>query len=148
MSHSSPTILLHCVWATRHRKNTIPEELLEPLWEYFAGIGHNKRIPVIAAGGIRNHVHLGIALPATVKLSDALSIFKANSSRWLKEQGVRNFEWQTGYGAFSFSPSQIAPVKRYILNQAEHHKKYSFEEEFLDLLRRAGVDHDPRRVFE
>src|SRR2546423_15413456 len=148
MSHSCATNLVHCVWSTKYRKDTIPEPLLEQLWAYFVGIGRNKRIPVIAAGGMRNHLHLGIALPASVKLSDAVSAFKANSSRWLKHQGVKGFEWQTGYGAFSFGISQISQVRRYILSQAEHHKKYSFEQEFLELLRRAGVDYDPRHVFE
>jgi len=83
-----------------------------------------------------------------MKLGDAISSFKANSSRWLKQEGVRGFSWQTGYGAFSFGIPQVEQVKRYIHNQAEHHKKCTFEEEFLDLLKRAGVDYDPRQVFE
>ena len=148
MSHSNITIFIHLLWATHKRRNTIPEQLLEPLWEYFIGIGHNKRIPVIAAGGMPNHVHLAIDLPPVMKVGDAISAFKANSSRWLKQEGVRGFAWQTGYGAFSFGIPQVEQVKRYIHNQAEHHKKYSFEEEFLDLLKRAGVDYDPRNVFE
>jgi REP-associated tyrosine transposase len=107
-----------------------------------------EKVPVIAAGGIRNHVHLGIALPPTTKLSGALSAFKADSSRWLKEKGVTDFSWQTGYGAFSFGRSQVSPVKRYVFNQAEHHKRYTFEEEFLEMLRRADVDYDSQQVFE
>ena len=149
MSHSNVANLIHLVWATHRRKNTIPEAMLDPLWEYFVGIGYNKDIPVIAAGGIPNHVHLAIQLPPTMTLSYAISVFKANSSRWLKQQGAsRDFSWQTGYGAFSFGKPQLEQVKRYILNQAKHHKKNTFEEEFLDLLKRAGVDYDPRRVFE
>lgn len=148
MAHSTITNLIHLIWATHRRKNTIPEHALQPLWEYFIGIGYKKSIPVIAAGGMRNHVHLAIEMPATMKLAYATSVFKANSSRWLKDQGATDFSWQTGYGAFSFGIPQLEQVKRYIHNQAEHHKKYSFEEEFLELLRRAGVDYDPRRVFE
>jgi REP element-mobilizing transposase RayT len=139
---------VHLVWATSHRENSIPEEPLVPLWDYFVGTGHNKRIPVIAAGGMPDHIHLAIELPPAMKLADAISVFKANSSRWLKQQGVKNFSWQTGYGAFSFGIPQVSQVRRYIQNQAEHHKKYTYEEEFLGLLRRAGVDFDPREVFE
>ncbi|MFL6437159.1 MAG: IS200/IS605 family transposase [Terriglobales bacterium] len=148
MSHSTVTNLLHVVWSTRSRKDIIPQHVLTRLWEYFIGIGYNKGIPVIAVGGMRNHVHLGIELPATTKLSDAISVFKANSSRWLKQQGVKDLPWQTGYGAFSFGIPQLGQVKKYIHNQAEHHKKYSFEEEFLELLKRAGVDYDPHHVFD
>ena len=140
---------MHIVWSTDQRKNSIPEATLSPLWEYFRGIGYNKQIPVIAVGGIRNPVHLAIELPPVTALADAVSVFKANSSRWLKEEhGVRTFSWQRGYGAFSFGRPQLAQVKRYIQNQAQHHKKRTFEEEFLDLLNRAGVDYDPRTVFE
>ncbi|MFL6439762.1 MAG: IS200/IS605 family transposase [Terriglobales bacterium] len=148
MSHSTTTNLLHLVWSTHSRKNSIPEELLQQLWDYFTGTGYNKRIPVIAAGGICNHVHLGIELPPTIKLSDAISAFKANSSRWLKEQGVKDFSWQNGYGAFSFGIPEVDQVRRYIHNQAERHRKCTFEEEFLELLKRAGVNYDPRHVFE
>lgn len=148
MSHSYSQSLLHCVYATWERKNSIPTELLEQLWAYNIGIGRNKEIPVFAAGGIENHIHLCIGLPPTVRLADAIGIFKANSSRWLKNKGVRNFSWQTGYGAFSVSPQQVAAVQRYIRRQREHHKKRSFEEEFLGMLKRSGVDYDPRRVFE
>ena len=77
----------------------------------FFGIGHNKRIPVIAAGGMPNHVHLAIDLPPVMKVGDAISAFKANSSRWLKQEGVRGFAWQTGYGAFSFGIPQVEQVK-------------------------------------
>lgn len=148
MSHSFCTNLIHLVWSTRYRKNTIPEDLLLELWDYFIGIGYNKKIPVIAAGGISNHVHVAIQLPPTKALAQALSILKSNSSRWLKEQGIKNFEWQTGYGAFSFAIRQTEQVKHYIHHQAEHHKRYSFEEEFLGMLKRAGVDYDPKHVFD
>jgi REP element-mobilizing transposase RayT len=148
MSHSYSQNLLHCVYGTWNRRDSIPTELLEHLWAYNIGIGRNKGIPVIAAGGIENHIHLCIGLPPTIRLADALSVFKSNSSRWLKDQGVKGFSWQIGYGAFSVSPSPIAAVQRYIRNQREHHKKRTFEEEFLDLLKRSGVDYDPRHVFE
>jgi putative transposase len=148
MSHSHPQNLLHCVYATLKRQLLIPTELLEKLWAYHVGIGKNKNIPVIAVGGIENHIHLCIGLPPTVCLADAISTFKANSSRWMKQKGVRNFGWQTGYGAFSVSPPQLPEVKRYIRNQREHHTKRGYEEEFLSMLKRSGLNYDPRRVFD
>src|SRR6185312_8990621 len=102
MSHSHLTVLIHCVWSTHRRENLIPQDMLPELWPYFAGIGRNKHIPVMAAGGMPNHVHLAIALPPTMSVSEVMSVFKSNSSRWLKQKGVKRFAWQTGYGAFSF----------------------------------------------
>ena len=102
----------------------------------------------MAAGGMPNHVHLAIALPPTMSVSEVMSVFKSNSSRWLKQKGVKRFAWQTGYGAFSFGLRQLEQVRRYIDNQAEHHKKCTFEEEFLDMLGRARIDFDPESVFE
>ena len=123
-------------------------KLLSELWPYFVGIGRNKRILVLAAGGMPNHVHLAISLPPTKAVAEVISIFKANSSRWLKQRGAKGFEWQTGYGAFSFGMAQLDQVRRYIANQEEHHKRRTYEEEFLDMLRRAGVEFDPNDVFE
>ena len=91
--------------------------------------------------------NLLLELPATMSVSDTVKTFKANSSRWLMEQNP-DFSWQAGNGAFSVSPPHIPNVRRYIANQAEHHKKRNFEEEFLLLLKKAGVDYDPRYVFE
>ena len=148
MAHSRTVVYVHCVWSTHRRKNVIPQKLLTELWPYFVGIGRNKRISVLAAGGMPNHVHLAISLPPTKAVAEAISIFKANSSRWLKRRGVKGFEWQTGYGAFSFGMAQLDQVRRYIENQEQHHKKRTYEEEFLDMLRRAGVEFDPNDVFE
>lgn len=95
----------------------------------------------LAIGGTPNHVHLLIGTRPTSRLSESVQKLKANSSRWLGEQGV-NFEWQRGYGAFSVSPSMIKVVTEYIENQTEHHSKRTFDEEFLALLRKAGVKFD------
>jgi REP element-mobilizing transposase RayT len=87
-----------------------------------------------------------IALPAKQSLSTTIRDLKANSSRWMSDNGPP-FSWQQGFGAFSVSPSKAASVKRYIHNQAEHHKTRNFEEEFLLLLKKSGVDYDPQYVF-
>ena len=97
------------------------------------------KIVLMIAGGMRAHVHLLFELPAKKNVADVIKTFKANSSRWMRRRH-RHFAWQAGYGAFSVSPSKIGAVKEYIAKQAEHHKKRDFKEEFLIMLKKAGVD--------
>jgi putative transposase len=92
-----------------------------------------------------NHSHLLFLLPATISLASAINIFKTNSSRFLHERGLA-FQWQNGYGAFSVSVSQIDQVIAYVRSQPDHHKKMTFEQEFLALLKKAGVPYDPKYV--
>jgi putative transposase len=93
-----------------------------------------------------NHTHLLFLLPATISLASAINIFKTNSSRFLHERGL-GFQWQSGYGAFSVSVSQLDQLTTYIRDQRDHHKKMTFDEEFLELLKKAGVSYDPKHVF-
>ncbi len=144
MSQSYSHNLIHCVFGTKDRRDSIrnPEEL----WRYSVAVAYAKKIHVVAAGGTANHVHLLVLLPQTIALATAMQEIKANSSRWVRETS-RLFQWQRGYGAFSVSESQRATVAQYIANQAEHHRKRSFEDEYLELLKRSGVEYDPRYVF-
>lgn len=146
MAHTYPNVLVHCIFSTKQRTNSIPKELIEKLSMYLVGIGNGHRIPVLCAGGTSNHAHVLIALPATVPLAKAVQVLKANSSRWLGEHGF-DFAWQEGYGAFSVSASQAEVVRQYIERQAEHHAKHSFEDEFVSLLRKSNVAYDAQSVF-
>ncbi len=146
MAHTDPNILVHSVFSTKNRQNLIPDELQEKLSMYFVGIGKGHDIPVLCAGGTANHSHLLIALPSTMTVAKAVQVLKANSSRWLSDHGF-DFCWQNGYGAFSVSASNVDVVRKYIANQHEHHRKYSFEDEFVSLLRKSGVAYDPQFVF-
>jgi REP element-mobilizing transposase RayT len=146
MSHSYCTNIVHCVFSTKNREASIPEDMLEKMWAYLSGIAKNHSIGTLAIGGIANHVHLLIAIPQTMTVASAVNALKANSSRWMHEHN-KNFDWQKGYGAFSVSPSQVEPVKHYIGTQAEHHAKHTFEEEFISLLKKCGVEYDPKYVF-
>jgi putative transposase len=137
---------IHCIFSTKDRRDTIPQELQEKLWAYLLGIAKNLGIELLAAGGTANHVHLLISLPPKLPLAEAVQKLKANSSRWFGEHDLA-FERQRGYGAFSVSPSQLIAVQIYIRNQAEHHKKRNFEEEFLALLRKSGVVFDAEHLF-
>jgi len=146
MPHTYCTNLVHCVFSTKGRSDFISDEIREHLFAYMFGISKNLGIETLALGGTANHVHLLLALPAKQSLSFAVRDLKANSSRWMSEN-CAEFSWQEGFGAFSVSSSQAPAVKRYIRNQAEHHKKRNFEEEFLLLLKKSGVDYDPKYVF-
>jgi REP element-mobilizing transposase RayT len=103
----------------------------------------------IAIGGTSNHVHLMTRLPADLSLADCLRVVKTNSSRWIKERWPerRLFSWQGGYGAFTVSESNRGAVIRYIQDQEQHHRRISFQEEFLALLKKHGVDFDERHVW-
>jgi len=145
MPHSYPNILVHCVFSTRERRPTIPNDVQPKLWRYVAGVARNQGISVVECGGISNHLHILLVLPSDMPLSKAVQILKANSSRWLGEHGI-DFAWQEGYAAFSVSASQLDTVREYIQNQAAHHQRRNFEEEFIALLKKSGVAYDPKHV--
>jgi REP element-mobilizing transposase RayT len=144
MSHTHAWVLVHCVFSTKQRADLIPNA--DELCRYITGVAKAKNITLLAAGGTSNHIHLLIAVPPTIPLAKAVQELKGNSSRWLHEYGVR-FAWQEGYGAFSVSQSQRQVVADYIAHQAEHHRKWSFEHEFMTLLRKSGAAYDARYVF-
>ncbi len=144
MPHALTSNLLHCVFSTKGRVNSIPDP--DELGRYLGGVAREKSIPLIIVGGTNNHVHLLIALPASITLAKAVQELKGNSSRWLNQKGSR-FAWQEGYGAFSVSQSNKQAVVDYILEQPKHHAKRTFEEEFEAMLRKSGIGYDPRYVF-
>ena len=144
MAHTYTSCLFHCVSSTKQRINLIRDP--QALWRYIAGIGKAKNIVVTAAGGTANHLHLLVDLHPMIPLAKAMQEIKGNSSRWLNETS-RPFAWQEGYAALSVSRSQRATVIGYIDNQEEHHRKRSFEDEFLALLQKSGISYDPQYVF-
>jgi putative transposase len=144
VAHTYSSMLVHCVFSTKERRDLIPQP--ELLWRYLGGIARAKDIALVAAGGTANHVHLLLDLPPTMQLSQAVQHLKGNSSHWLNQE-KRPFAWQQGYGAFGIGESQRQRVITYITNQVEHHKKWSFEQEFVMLLRKYGIEYDDRFVF-
>jgi putative transposase len=116
------------------------------MWAYAAGICKTEGIFVHAIGGMDDHIHLLIKISPTMSLSKMINTLKSNSSRWANNQGVK-FAWQEGYAAFSVSASNVPAVVRYIQNQPSHHKKMTFDSELLALLKKHGVEYDPKFVF-
>jgi REP-associated tyrosine transposase len=147
MAHSYVSSLFHVVFSTKERMQSIPTDLQPRLWNYLAAIARNHQIHALAVGGTKDHVHVLFVLPAETKLADAVRTLKCNSSRWLRETKPL-FAWQEGYGAFSVSPSQVDRVKKYIANQAEHHRRRSFEEEFMAMLEAARIRTQRDTVFD
>jgi putative transposase len=144
MGHAYASNFIHCIFSTKDRKPLIPADRVRALYAYLGGIARSEGFTLIAAGGTANHVHLLFLLPATKPLASAVQRLKGSSSRWMG----RGFSWQEGYGTFSVSPSQVAIVKRYIQNQEKHHKKRSFEDEFIALLKNCEIEYDERYVFD
>ena len=146
MFHTYSAQFMHVVFSTKDRRPLILPELQTRLMAYVGGIMRKIGIGSVAIGGTTNHLHIVMKLPPLMPLAEAVQKLKANSSRWLGEQGVR-FEWQKGYGAFSVSKSNISAVMKYIANQEAHHRKITFEEEFIALLEKHGIEYDPKYVF-
>lgn len=146
MSHSYSNTFIHAIFSTKNRANLIPPEFEKRLYFCIALIAREEKVPLVAAGGTANHSHLLFLLPAKMSLVSALSVLKANSSRFLSDQGL-DFEWQKGYGAFSVSASNVENVSAYIRNRPAHHSRMTFEQEFIALLTKAGVPYYPQYVF-
>ena len=145
MSHTHAWVLVHCVFSTKHRANLIPDPV--EMCRYLTGVARAKNITLLAAGGMANHIHLLIHVPPSMPLAKAVQELKGNSSRWLHERGVK-FEWQQGYGVFGVSQSHKQVLADYIARQEEHHRKWTFEQEFMTLLRKSGATFDARYVFD
>lgn len=128
----------------------ISPELRERLWPFLGGIARQNKIKAIEIGGVEDHVHLLISLPATTAIAKAMQLIKGGSSKWIHENfpEQRLFSWQEKYGAFSVSRSQLENVIEYIRHQEEHHKTATFQEEFLALLKRHQIEYDERYLWD
>ncbi|MCU1284775.1 MAG: transposase IS200-family protein [Acidobacteriales bacterium] len=116
-------------FSTKDRARLIPGALQDRLWQYMAQTAENIGIKVLAIGGVEDHAHLGVILPAKMGVSEAAQKIKANSSRWMNANHVKGFSWQEGFAGFGISVSHSPALVKYIRSQREHHRKDSFEEE-------------------
>jgi REP element-mobilizing transposase RayT len=119
-------------------------EIQTRLWPYLGGIARASKTPALAVGGVADHVHILLSLPATLTISKAIQLLKGNSSKWLHEgfPELRSFSWQEGYGAFTIGMSGVSETKNYIGTQFEHHRKKTFQEEFRSFLDKHGLPYD------
>jgi len=149
MSHAFVNNLMHCTFSTKDRYPFIDSELESRLWPYLGGIAPENRMKALAIGGTADHLHALLSLPGMMSFAKAVQLIKGGSSKWIHDTFAdqKKFAWQEGYGAFSVSVSQAPKTIAYIDNQKEHHRRKTFEEEFIELLQRHGVEYDSRYVF-
>jgi putative transposase len=146
MSHTFSSNLVHCVFSTKERRPFISDEIREGLYGYMGGIARKNGAKAIAIGGTTDHVHLLLLVSTSAAVADVMREIKSGSSRWVREMR-REFEWQEGYGSFSVEISQLNATVEYIRGQAEHHRKRTFQEEFVSFLEKHGIEYDPDLIW-
>jgi len=149
MSHSFVSNFMHCTFGTKERYPFINSELEARLWPYVGGIAKENRMTPLAIGGTSDHLHALLSLPGMMSFAKAVQLMKGGSSKWIHDtfSSQSKFAWQEGYGAFSVSFSQVPKTIAYINNQKEHHRRKTFEEEFIELLKRHNLDYDSQNIF-
>ena len=142
MANNYSQIHLQFVFAVKHRDSLIRSQWKEELYLYISGIIEKQGHKLLAINGMSDHIHIFIGMRPNQSVSDLLQDIKRNSSLWINQKGFVNgkFEWQEGYGAFSYSKSHVKSVIDYIEKQEEHHKRISFREEYIDFLKKFEID--------
>jgi len=148
MSHTSGNILLHFIFSTRERQPLIKSEFRDDLFAYLGGIVREMNCTALIINGTNDHVHMLIRVRPVHSAADIARIVKTNSSRWIREKHAAHFAWQTGYGVFSVSESNVDAVTKYIAVQEEHHKARSFQEEYVAFLKKNHVEYDARYIWD
>jgi len=150
MANTYTQIYIQVVFAVKGRQSLILPKHNDELQKYITGIVTGQEQKLIAINNMPDHLHLLVGLRPTMAVSDLVRAVKAGSSGFInKQRWVRGrFEWQEGFGAFSYGHSQLGAVVRYIRNQQEHHRKRTFAEEYRGLLERFNVPHEQRYTFE
>ncbi len=150
MANTYTSLHYHIVFSTKRRERLIAPALEQRVWPYLGGIARENGMKAWCIGGVEDHVHLLLGIPATIAVSKATQLIKGGSSKWVHEtfSELRAFAWQDGYGAFTVGKSQIPETMAYIENQREHHRTKTFQEEYLAFLRKHEIEYDERYVFD
>ena len=150
MAGTYSQIYIQVVFAVKGRQNLLAKSWRDEVFKYMSGIITNKGQKPIIVNGVDDHAHAFIGLKPSMTLSDLVRDVKNNSTNFINDHAWNNskFSWQDGYGAFSYSHSQIENVYNYILNQEQHHSKQTFKDEYLDFLRKFEIEHDAKYLFE
>ena len=148
MPQSLANILIHVIWSTKERRPLISDDVRAGLHGYLAGILKNVESSALIINSVSDHVHILCQLSKNLAACKLVEEVKKSSSKWMKEQGTGDFAWQNGYGVFSGSPSNVDAVREYIEQQAEHHKKRDFKDEFREFCKRYNVTIDERYVWD
>ncbi len=151
MSQSLVQIYVHIVFSTKNRESFLKNRAIrERLHAYLKGICDNQGSSSIRVGGVEDHVHVLCRLSKTHDVSTLIRELKRDSSKWVKgvKSDLSEFHWQNGYGAFSVSPSHVQGLDEYIINQEEHHRQETYQDEFRRLCKKYGIEIDERYVWD
>jgi len=149
MADTYTSLYYHIIFSTRNHEPWINVDIEERVWTYLGGIARKHRMTALQVGGIENHIHALISAPPTLAPCQIAQYLKGDSSKWIHDElGLaKNLGWQDGYGAFTVSKSNLIEVTRYIENQREHHRTKTFQEEYLDFLRKNGIQYNERYLW-
>ncbi|CAN5195417.1 IS200/IS605 family transposase [soil metagenome] len=150
MANTYTQIHIHCVFAVKYRASVIRDEWKQRLYSYITAIVQNNGHKMLCINGMPDHLHMFFGLNVNQSVSDLMRIVKGESSEWINLQkfNTDTFRWQEGYGGFSYSRSQVKKVCNYIENQEEHHRKKTFLEEYVDMLKAFGIDYKANYLFK
>jgi putative transposase len=148
MAQTYTRLLLHAVFSTKNRAPLLTDDWRDDLHAYIGGVVRHRNGDLLAAGSVEDHIHLLIRFPATIAVAELVRDIKTNSSAWRREKGDRGFGWQNGYGGFTATTSIIPDVVEYIRGQREHHRQRSFQDEFVELLRKHEIEYDEQYLWQ
>ena len=150
MANAYTQLYVQCVFAPRYRAALLQPEWDERLRKYISTIAKTNGHKMIAINNMPDHIHLFMGLNPSQSISEMVRTIKGDSSEWINLEKFtgRKFQWQEGYGAFSYSRSQVDAVAKYVMNQREHHKKITFLDEYKDMLDKFEVSYDERYIFK
>jgi len=150
MANTYTQIYVHIVFSVWGRQSMIRKQWKERLHKYITGIIKNDKQKLLAINSMPDHIHLLIGMKPDIALSDLIRDVKSNSSKFINAQRLLQgrFNWQEGFGAFSYSHSQLDKVIMYIQNQERHHAKKSFHREYLEILKKYDIDYNEKYVFQ
>ena len=150
MANTYSQIYIHCVFAVKGRENLLQKPWRSEVFKYIAGIIREKNQKPIIVNGVSDHVHIFVGLKPSMSVSELVRDIKNNSTNFINAQKFvsKKFSWQEGFGAFSYNRSQLENVYRYIENQEQRHRKKTFREEYLELLKEFDIEHDEKYLFD
>jgi putative transposase len=151
MPQSLTKLYVHIIFSTKNRSPLLEDEnIRNQMYAYLASILREFNCPALVIGGTVDHIHILCTLSKTTTLTDVIREIKRNSSKWIKTKGTQynDFYWQSGYGAFSVSYSNIPHARDYIINQQEHHKQTTFQDELRSFLKKHGIEFDERYIWD
>ena len=150
MSKTFTQIYAQIIFSVQFRKKLISDKHREQIHKYISGIIANRNQKLLSINSVTDHIHIFVGLKPTCCMSNLVKDIKTGSSNYINKNNLANehFNWQEGFGAFSYSKSQISAVANYIENQENHHKIVSFEDEFIEFLEKFEIEYDPKYVFD